>query len=128
MMDNLRREIRNVIKESFFPLSDPPMYGDSDYKKRGGKIFYKSPSDFLRLVPELKMDEETIENIEDLKIHMKSGKEIDPPTLYVDGDVVIDHDGRHRAYAAIELGFGEIPILVIDANNKVENFPVNKQG
>ena len=126
-MNELRKIVRNVIKESMFPLSDPPMYGDSDYKNRGGKIFYKNPNEFLELVPELKMDDATIENIEDLKSHMESGREIDPPTLYVSGDSVINHDGRHRAYAAIEMGLSEIPILVIDSDNVVNSFPTNRQ-
>lgn len=118
-------EVRKLVREVLenYTLSDPPMYGDSDYKKRGGKIFTKSPSDFLKLVPSLDMDEESIENIDILSNHIDSGKEIDPPTLYVNGNRVVSHDGRHRAYAAIKLNIKNIPILVIDvSNNPVVEF------
>jgi hypothetical protein len=98
-----------------YPLQDPPMYGDSDYKNRGGKIFQVSPMEYLSLVPKLDIsDEETQENIDELSDMMENGQNIDPPTLYVYGDQVIDHDGRHRAYASIKLGINKMPVLVID--------------
>jgi len=106
-----------------YPLQDPPMYGDSDYKNRGGKIFQVSPMEYLSLVNKLDIsDEETQENINDLSDMMEKGQKIDPPTLYVYGDQVIDHDGRHRAYAAIKLGINKMPVLVIDK----ESVPVKR--
>jgi len=112
-----------------YPLQDPPMYGDSDYKTRGGKIFQVTPKDYLSLVPSLDLsDEETQENIEDLASMMSGGQEIDPPTLYVYGNQVIDHDGRHRAYAAINLGMDKIPVLVIDKEGvPIKDFSFNPQ-
>jgi len=131
------KEVRKIIRETLFeivfredqyPISDPPLYSDSDYKKRGGKIFYKSPEEFLSLVPKLTLDDESIENIEILKDMIESDQEIDPPTLYVDGDDIVNHDGRHRAYAAIKSGIEEIPILVIDREGReIKGFNFNPQ-
>lgn len=115
------KKIRKLIRETLeisYPISDPPMYGDSDYEKRGGKIIKITPKTYLSLVPILKMDEDSIENIEHIKSHIKSNKEIDPPTLYVDGNAIINHDGRHRAHAAMQLGIKKIPVLIIDKNQK----------
>lgn len=125
----IRNDMRDIYSEQEYPLANPPMYGDSDYEKRNGKIVNGSPKFFLSLVPKLDTnDEETIENIEDLSNMINNGQEIDPPTLYVDGNNVIDHDGRHRAYAAIKSGVNEIPILIIDINNKpITNLDLNPQ-
>ena len=101
-----------------YPLADPPEYGDSDYKQRGGKIFTVPVEKYLALVPRLDLDdEETQDNIEDLAGMINNGRNIDPPTLYVSGDQVIDHDGRHRAYAAQSIGIKQIPVLVIDQDS-----------
>lgn len=124
MFDSTIREmVREVLSESF-PIADPPMYGDRDYKSRGGKIMMSSPEKYLSLVPNLEMDEETLENIEILKAHIESGEELDPPTLYVDGSKVIGHDGRHRAHATMQLGIKEMPVLIVDDNQEVvTSFP-----
>lgn len=98
-----------------YPIEDPPMYGDSDYKKRGGKIIQMSPSDFLKKVnKKLVVDEGSQENINYLKEMIANNKKIDPPTLYYQNGEVIDHDGRHRAIAAQELGINNIPVLVME--------------
>lgn len=99
-----------------FPISDPPMYGDSNYKSRNGKIIQMRPQDYLSLVPQLELDDASEENIEDLAGMMKQGVEIDPPTLYLDGTQVDNHDGRHRVYAAMRLGLKMVPVLMLDIN------------
>lgn len=110
---------QHTIKEiEKFPVADPPMYGDSDYKSRNGIILQMKPQDYLSLVPHLEMDEESEENIDDLIDMMQQGVEIDPPTLYLDGPQVVNHDGRHRAHAGIKLGLSRIPVLMLDVNGK----------
>lgn len=116
------------VNELKYPLADPPLYGDSDYKDKGGKIFHVQPKEFLKLVKPLKMDEETKENIDDLYNMIVDGQEIDPPALYVEYGRVIDHDGRHRCYAAIKAGTNKVPVLVIDRNHQpVETFDFKPQ-
>ena len=107
-----------------YPLANPPMYGDSDYESRGGRIISMSPDKYLSFTPALNLDDETQDNIEDLMNSMKQGREIDPPTLYLKGDRVVDHDGRHRAYAAKELGITELPVLIMDVDNNPAQTPV----
>ena len=108
-----------LINEVNYPLANPPQYGDTDYKVRNGKIVTMNTKTYLGLVPKLDIsDEESLENIDDLANMMNQGTEIDPPTLYLDGNQVIDHDGRHRVYAAIKLGMDKVPVLLLDKNNK----------
>ena len=75
-------------------------------------MFEMSPDEYLSQVKPLKMDDETLENIEDLVDHIQSGRKLDPLIIYADGK----EDGRHRALAAKKLGFGTLP--VIDYRNK----------
>lgn len=102
-----------------YPVADPPEYGDSDYKSRGGKIISGTPDLFMSLVrEEIDIeDEDTLDNIDDLANMMSNHMEIDPPTLYVDKNQVVDHDGRHRSEAARKLGYEDMPILIIDVNS-----------
>ena len=96
-----------------YPEADPPQYGDTDYKARGGRMIKMAPAEYIALAPRLEQDEETLENVEILSDHIRSGRELDPPMLRYDAQgVVVDHDGRHRAYAALELGLRRIPVLV----------------
>lgn len=101
-----------------FPIADPPMYGDSNYKSRNGIIIQMKPQDYLSLVPHLELDDDSEDNIEDLANMMSQGREIDPPTLYLDGTQVDNHDGRHRVYAAMRLGLKTVPVLMLDINGK----------
>ena len=64
----------------------------------------------------LELDDESEENIEDLVNMMKQGHKIDPPTLYLDGKQVDNHDGRHRIHSAMRLGLQRVPVLIIDIN------------
>ncbi len=102
------------IAQLGYPLEDPPMYGHSDYKSHGGKIVQMSPEEFLQKTNKpLDIDESSQENIDELKKMMQSGKKIDPPTLYLENNTVTDHDGRHRAIAAHQMGISAIPVLIM---------------
>lgn len=82
-------------------------YGDSDYEARGAKMTTMTPDEYLSSVRPLKMDDESRENIDDLKTHIQAGKTLDPLAIYDDGS----EDGRHRAVAAKELGIKEVPVI-----------------
>ena len=83
-------------------------YSNCDYKNRGGEIVFMSPDDFLSRVRPLTLDDTSIDNIDDLKNHMESGRTLDPLAIYADGR----EDGRHRAYAAKELGIKKVPVII----------------
>lgn len=82
-------------------------YGNEDYIARGGRIVAMSPDEYLSQVRPLDIDEVSRDNIDDLKNHIKSGRELDPLAIYEDGK----EDGRHRAVAAKELGISEVPVI-----------------
>lgn len=87
-------------------------YGEANYKKAGGELVEMTPDEFLAKAKPLEIDETARENIDDLKEHMKSGKTLDPLTLYgLDKTNVRDSDGRHRAIAAKELGIEKVPVI-----------------
>lgn len=96
-----------------YPMEDPPLYGDSDYKSRGGVITRMSPDEFLALCSPLDIDESSRENIDELKRTMGLGS-MDSPVLYYRDGKVLTHDGRHRANAAKEMGMNTIPVLEIN--------------
>jgi hypothetical protein len=109
---NLLASSRSAGKNNY-PLADKgTWYGDEDYKDRGGELKYVSPDEYINAVKPLKMSELTRENIDDLKQHILDGGKLDPLALYEDGS----EDGRHRAYAAKELGIKRVPVL--DFKNK----------
>lgn len=66
-----------------------------------------SPDEFLSKSRPLELDEASRDNIEDLKRHIQSGGELDPLHLLPNGK----EDGRHRAYAAKELGISKVPVV-----------------
>ena len=117
LLVNAYDDEHTIVEVSKFPIADPPMYGDSNYKDRNGIIVDMKPQDYLYLVPHLELDDDSEDNIEDLASMMRDGVEIDPPTLYLDGNRVDNHDGRHRVYAAMRLGLNRIPVLFLDKNN-----------
>jgi len=85
-------------------------YGEADYKKRGGRLEGMTPAQFLEQAAPLEIDEVARENIDELKEHMRAGRKLDPLVLYP-GERVRDSDGRHRAVAAMELGFDAVPVI-----------------
>lgn len=91
-----------------YPLaSRDEWYANCNYKDGGGRMVQMSPDAFLAAVRPLKMDDTSRENIDDLKQHIQGGGTLDPLTIYADGK----EDGRHRAYAAKELGIKSVPVL-----------------
>lgn len=83
-------------------------YGNMNYADHGGKIVMMSPEDYLARVRPLEIDDASRDNIDDLKNHIESGRTLDPLAIYHDGK----EDGRHRAYAAKELGIAKVPVIV----------------
>ena len=67
-----------------------------------------SPDDFLSSVRPLQLDDVAIDNINDLKTHIEQGKTLDPLVIYANGK----EDGRHRAYAAKNLGITKVPVII----------------
>jgi len=93
---------------SAYPLAPrDEWYGNCNYKDAGGRMVQMSPDAFLAAVRPLTLDDTSRENIDDLKQHIESGRTLDPLTIYADGK----EDGRHRAYAAKELGIKSVPVL-----------------
>lgn len=86
-------------------------FGDADYEARGGEIVQMTPDEFLARAAPLTMDEETRENIDDLKQHIQDGGELDPLSIYADTSKARDSDGRHRANAAKEMGISQVPVV-----------------
>jgi hypothetical protein len=98
---------KNTTKK--YPLANrDEWYSNADYKTSGGRLVYMNPKQFLKSVKPLSMDEESIENIGILVDHIQSGKTLDPLVIYKDGK----EDGRHRAYAAIELDITQVPVIL----------------
>jgi hypothetical protein len=85
-------------------------YGEADYMQRGGKIVEMTPDEYLGRVRPLELDDVSRDNIDDLKNHIQSGRTLDPLLIRANGK----EDGRHRAWAAKELGIERIPVLVFE--------------
>lgn len=88
-------------------------YSDGDYLARGGQLIWMTPRAFLLEVRLLAIDESSQENIDELKNHIINGGKLDPLKLYPNGK----EDGRHRAYAAIELGIASVPVISFRNHN-----------
>ena len=113
---------QKVTEKVEYPIADKgEWYGDADYEARGGVITNITPDEFLERSKPLEIDEETRENVDDLKKHIQEGKTLDPLSIYVD-DVtdVKSTDGRHRAIAAKELGMETVPVIDFTQEAKVE--------
>lgn len=105
----LDREIAEVLAERVYPMAPrDSWYSDADYEARGGKIVMMSPTAFLSKVRPLKIDEDSRDNIDDLKDMILKERPLDPLKIYADGK----EDGRHRAHAAKELGIKKVPVVV----------------
>ena len=85
-------------------------YGEANFETTGGKMRVMSPDEFLKNARPLAIDDVSRENIDILKAHMQDGRTLDPLQLYPGGK----EDGRHRAYAAKELGIKQVPVIVFD--------------
>ena len=82
-------------------------YGEGTFDADGGRLVYVSPDEYIAAVRPLAMDEESRENIDILKRHIEDGKTLDPLLIRANGK----EDGRHRAYAAKELGIAQVPVI-----------------
>jgi hypothetical protein len=99
-------------------------YGEANFENTGGVMRSMSPDEFLAQARPLKMDPESRENIDLLKQHIEEGKTLDPFQLYAGGK----EDGRHRAYAAKELGIDQVPVIVFDPTKKNLGAPYPQSG
>ncbi len=91
-------------------------HGDADFAARGGKVVMMNPQEYIDSVRPLTRDDETLENVEDLRNHIEEGRQLDPLTIYETGQ----EDGRHRALAAIDLGIDQVPVLLF--GEQIERF------
>lgn len=122
--ENNQKQEANGGKE--YPLDDfDNWWGERTYASNGGKLVYMSPDQYISIVKPLTLDDESRENIDLLKEHIESGKKLDPLLIYANGK----EDGRHRAYAAKELGIKQVPVIVFgeyanrDYSGNEENKP-----
>jgi len=86
------------------------------YHPESEKLVWMKPSEFLALTPPIHtFDEPSKTNIAE---RIKSGKEIDALWLDVNVDSykVQQHEGRHRAKVAQELGVEKIPVVLYAKN------------
>lgn len=109
------RKIRESLTNDYPLAPSSDWYGDSNYKETGGKLVYMSPEEFLSKCRPLEIDDSSRDNIDSLKDHIDSGRTLDP--LLLDYIHLIPNDkpkedGRHRAYAAKELGITKVPVIV----------------
>ena len=113
VMGKKKSEPRFRAEDKKYPIEDEgKWYGDGDYKQRGGVVVEMTPDEFLSRAKPLEMDEETRENVDDLKRHIQEGKKLDPLAIYENNVTnVRASDGRHRAIAAKELGLEKVPVL-----------------
>jgi hypothetical protein len=113
---NGKKVKKDAKKEKSYPIAPHgTWYGEQTYAKEGGILRKVSPDDYLKKVAPLNIDEaDSRENIDLLKEHIEKGKTLDPLLIRKNGK----EDGRHRAYAAKELGIKHIP--VIDYGNHFE--------
>ena len=106
-------------KEQEYPMaSHGTWYGEQTYEKEGGVLRKVSPSEYIAKVAPMDINEaDSRENIDLLKEHILKGKTLDPLLIRKNGK----EDGRHRAYAAKELGISHVP--VIDYGNHFAKHP-----
>ena len=103
-----------------YPIApESEWYGDANYRQTGAKLVHMTPAAYLKRVRPLRMDETARDNIDDLKWHIKNGNTLDPLAIYPNGI----EDGRHRAYAAQELGIRSVPVLVWPKNAMRDPLP-----
>jgi hypothetical protein len=78
-----------------------------DFDKTGGKLSQMSPDEFLKKSKPLNMDHDDKHIIHHFKKKLEHGHKLDPLALYSGGG----QDGRHRAYAAKQLGINKVPVI-----------------
>lgn len=78
-----------------------------DFDDTGGKLSQMSPDEFLKKSKPLNMDHDDKHIIHHFKKKLEHGHKLDPLALYSGGG----QDGRHRAYAAKQLGINKVPVI-----------------
>lgn len=86
-----------------YPLAEPGTRSEETEKD----TVWMSPNEYLSCVRPLTLDDESRDSISSLVEHILSGRKLDPLVIYADGS----EDGRHRAYAAIEVGIEKVPVV-----------------
>jgi hypothetical protein len=94
----------------------------SEQRRSNTDVVDMSPEQFLSLLPPIPKDEPSLAKRDNLQRSLASGDQIEQiPSLEVkskgDDLKVVDHDGRHRAQAAIEAGLDTIPVSIRGADD-----------
>jgi hypothetical protein len=86
-----------------------------------------APEHFLAVVPEFGTQGTKNLNPNQVDWLAKIGPKhwTEPPMLKLDGETVVDHDGRHRAKAAIQLGLKSIKVRLIAAHEVIQAYNHN---
>lgn len=108
---------KKPTSERTYPMAPrDEWYSDANYEYTGGKLVMMTPDAYLKKVRPLKFDVEgvTQDNIDYLKSMIEQGRSLDPLKIYADGK----EDGRHRAYAAKQLGIYKVPVIVWASKTK----------
>jgi hypothetical protein len=113
---NRRKRLSDVLLKEEAERAEQRRYPLAPVEARqqrpdGGVMVTMTPDKFLAANKPLELDEESLETIAKFRSHIEGGGELDPVMLY---DEALPNgqlgDGRHRAYAARELGIEEIPV------------------
>jgi hypothetical protein len=73
------RHLKDILETKKYPLAPrSEWYGEGNFEKSGGKMVNMTPDSFLKQARPLTIDDESRENIDLLKNHIKSGKTLDP--------------------------------------------------
>jgi len=97
----------------------PPKFENQKYKEQGGIVTETTPAKWLAAALRLEIDPGSQNKIDALKMKIKAGTPLDPPTLFLKNGRVVKHSGRHRAAAALQLGIETIPIILIPLEGDV---------
>lgn len=110
-------------------------YANSSQEYTKAYVTYMSPADFLLLTANSDKGTKVFDRIanESSPLDMDNLKNDSQPIfltvdLKEDGsrkDEVIGHEGRHRMYALAQAGFTQVPVVVVDYNNKYSKKPID---
>ncbi len=119
-----------IIRQSIMKFdSNEELFG---HKPDSQMLIWMKPSEFLDKSPKLSekywSSLRTRTVIKDLSDKMKKDIPIDP--LFLDIDTVnckvANHEGRHRAMAAKEVGIARVPVIIYLKDDKGDNISVKE--